>query len=381
MELTERKQLDEERERLLASERAALAEGIAAQQRFRDLVNAVEGIVWEADAQTFQFLFVSKQAERILGYPVERWLSEPTFRADHLHPDDREWAVRFCEEAVAAKRDHDFEYRIVAADGRAVWLRDLVTVVVEGDLATRLRGVMVDITERKRGEEERHAHLWFFESMDRINRAIQGTNDLEQMMSDVLEEVLSIFKCDRAWLVYPCDPEAPSWSVPMEHTRPEFPGAFAQGQVPMDPDVAGLFQAVRACSGPVRRGPGSEDPLPADVARRFGIRSLISMAVYPKGDRPYMFGLHQCSYPRDWTPEEERLFQEIGRRLSDALTSLLMFRNLRESETRLEEAQRIAHVGHWERDLETNRVHWSAETYHEIARKPSSSRYTIPALA
>jgi len=371
MDLTERTDSDEERERLLASERAALTEAVAAQQRFRDLVNSVEGIVWEADAQGFQFLFVSKQAERILGYPVERWLSEPTFWADHLHPDDRGRAVQFCEEAVADKRDHDFEYRIIAADGRVVWVRDLLTVVVQGDRATRLRGVMVDITERKRAEEERHAHLWFFESLDRINRAIQGTNDLEQMMSDVLDEVLSIFNCDRAWLVYPCDPEAPSWGVPMEHTRPKFPGAFALGRhVPMDPEVAGLFQAVRDCGGPLRFGPGSEHPLPAEAARRFGIRSQISMAVYPKGDRPYMFGLHQCSYPRAWTPEEERLFQEIGRRLSDALTSLLMFRNLRESEARLAEAQRIAHVGHWERDLETNRVTWSDETYRIFGLAP-----------
>src|SRR6266852_5371134 len=196
-DISNRKRADDERERLLASERAALAEAMAAQQRFRDLVNSVEGIVWEADAPSFQFAFVSKQAERILGYPVERWLSEPTFWSDHLHPDDRECAVRFREEALADKRDHDFEYRMIAADGRVVWVRDLVTVVVQGDRATRLRGVMVDITERKRAEEERHAHLWFFESMDRINRAIQGTNDLEQMMSDVLDEVLSIFNCDR----------------------------------------------------------------------------------------------------------------------------------------------------------------------------------------
>ena len=42
---------------------------------------------------------------------------------------------------------------MIAADGRIVWLRDLVTVVVEGDRATRLRGVMVDITKRKRAEE------------------------------------------------------------------------------------------------------------------------------------------------------------------------------------------------------------------------------------
>ena len=123
------------------------------QQRFMDMVNTVEGIVWEADAETFKFSFVNKQAEHILGYPVERWLQEPTFWKDHLHPEDRDWAVQFCANATADKRDHDFEYRMIAADGRTVWLHDLVTVVVEGDRPTRVRGVMVDVTERKRAEE------------------------------------------------------------------------------------------------------------------------------------------------------------------------------------------------------------------------------------
>jgi PAS domain S-box-containing protein len=124
--------------------------------RFRDLVNSVEGIVWEADATTFRFLFVSDQAERILGYPVERWLSEPTFWKDHLHPDDRERAVSFCERATGEHRDHDVEYRMIAADGRVVWLHDLVTVVVDGGRATQLRGVMVDITDRKHAETALH---------------------------------------------------------------------------------------------------------------------------------------------------------------------------------------------------------------------------------
>src|SRR5258707_640211 len=153
IDVTERKRADEERERLLASERAAFAESVAAQQRFRDLVNSVEGIVWEADVPSFQFLFISKQAERVLGYPVERWLSEPTFWKDHVHPDDRDWALQFCQSATTEKRDHEFEYRMIAADGSVVWLRDLVTVVVEGDRVTRLRGVMVDLTKRKQAEE------------------------------------------------------------------------------------------------------------------------------------------------------------------------------------------------------------------------------------
>jgi PAS domain-containing protein len=199
------------------------------------------------------------------------------------------------------------------------------------------------------------------------------------MMSDVLDAVLAIFACDRAWLVYPCDPAAAAWRAPMERTRPEFPGALALGlEVPVDPEVARVTQTVRAASGPVRFGPGSEHPLPTEVAKQFGIQSMIVMAAYPKVDRPYMFGVHQCSYARVWTVQEGRLFQEIGQRLADALTGLLAYRALRENERKLEEAQRVAHVGYWERDLETDRLTWSGESYRILGLR---TRERIPDLA
>jgi signal transduction histidine kinase len=66
---------------------------------------------------------------------------------------------------------------------------------------------------------------------------------------------------------------------------------------------------------------------------------MIATAVCPKVDRPYMFMLHQCSHPRVWTPREERLFHEIGRRLGDALDTLLMFHNVTESERSLERSR------------------------------------------
>ena len=162
---------------------------------------------------------------------------------------------------------------------------------------------------------------------------------------------------------------------------PEFPGAFALGlDLPVDPDIAKVFQTVRASSGPVRFGPASEHPLPAETAKRFSIQSIIAMAVYPKGDKPYMLGLHQCSYPRVWTLQEERLFQEIGRRLEDALTSLLMFRNQGESERKLEEAQSLAHVGYWERDTDTDLITWSDETYRIFGLRPQERIFNLAQL-
>jgi signal transduction histidine kinase len=87
----------------------------------------------------------------------------------------------------------------------------------------------------------------------------------------------------------------------------------------------------------VRFDPESGSPFQSSAQTdQFSIKSMIAMAVYPKVDQPYMFGLHQCSYPRVWAPHEERLFHEIGRRLADALDTLLMFRNLRESQSKLE---------------------------------------------
>ena len=135
-----------EEERLHAARRAS-------EQRFRDLVQGLDAIVWEADAHTLRFTFVSQRAEGLLGYPPEHWLRAPDFFAQRLHGEDRERALEVCRAAVAAGADHEFEYRSVAADGRVVWLRDLVHVLLDSQGRPRqLRGLTVDLTERKRAE-------------------------------------------------------------------------------------------------------------------------------------------------------------------------------------------------------------------------------------
>ena len=138
----------------ITTRKHAEAELLRSREWLDSLVHSVDGIVWESDAETFQFTFVSQRAERLLGYPVERWLSEPTFWRDHLHPDDRDRAVALCTEAAADARDHELEYRMIAADGGVFWLRDIVTVVVEDGRPAKLRGLMVDITRQVQLEEQ-----------------------------------------------------------------------------------------------------------------------------------------------------------------------------------------------------------------------------------
>jgi GAF domain len=107
----------------------------------------------------------------------------------------------------------------------------------------------------------------------------------------------------------------------MERTRYGYVGAFGLGvDIPNEPGAPSIFRTVLASNGPVRFDPESDYALPSSPStERFSIKSMIAMAVYPKVDKPYMFGLHQCSYPRVWTPHEERLFHEIGRRAGHAV--------------------------------------------------------------
>src|SRR3989338_7807421 len=137
--------------------RAIKAEETARESSEKDemLINSVDSIVWEANPATFQFTFVSNQAGRLLGYPVGQWLSEPAFWKDHLHPDDRDQAVSYCMTSTAEGRSHEFEYRMIAADGRFVWLRYIVSVISTNNQVVKLYGLLIDITEYKKAEEAR----------------------------------------------------------------------------------------------------------------------------------------------------------------------------------------------------------------------------------
>ena len=142
-------------------------------EKLLSLINSLGGIVWEAEPETLQFLFVSEEAERILGYPARTWLEEPDFWVRHTHPDDVERCASLYRVASDRGEDHELEYRMIAADGRIVWLRDIVSVCKSEDGRTRLVGLAVDITNQKR-EEVSQQELAEATRMDAIGRLAGG---------------------------------------------------------------------------------------------------------------------------------------------------------------------------------------------------------------
>lgn len=323
------------------------------------IIETVPDCIFLKDTQGRMVLCNSATA-RLLGKPLEHILGKdsPSLIPPKAAKEIMEYDNRILKTGVP----ETFEETLFISDVAHCFLTTKDVFRDSQGKVKGLIGIARDITERKRAEEERIAHLHFFESMEKVNHAIQGTDDLEKMMGDVLDATLSIFDCDRAWLVYPCDPDAETWCVPMERTRKEFPGAFALGvKVPVDEEVVKIFQTMLSSDYTIKFGPQGDCPIPQVSVERFSVKSQIAMVIHPKVDKPYMFGLHQCSYPRVWTPDEDKLFQAIGWRLADALGSLLMFRNLLESERLLSEAQHLASIGSFTHNLVTGEMTQTAQ--------------------
>ena len=155
-----------------AQSRRIQAEPRRSLEQYEHLVASIDAVVWEADAATLRFAFVSAAAERLLGYPCSHWLDQPDFWQEHIHPDDRAWALQLCRGFALEGQDHEFEYRMVAADGRPVWLHNIVTVVTQAQGPPILRGVMVDITGRKQKEDELRS------AEERFRRFVENLGDV-----------------------------------------------------------------------------------------------------------------------------------------------------------------------------------------------------------
>ncbi|WP_448562853.1 PAS domain S-box protein [Trichothermofontia sp.] len=135
-----------------------------AQQRYEDLLHSLDGIVWEFDLASQRFTFVSQRLEKILGYTPEQWLANANLWQNSIHPDDREAALHTCFSRSRTENDFHIEYRMITATGQVVWLQDWVSVVRSQQQPVKLRGVLVDISDRKQVE----AHLQTSEAQIRL---------------------------------------------------------------------------------------------------------------------------------------------------------------------------------------------------------------------
>jgi len=193
-----------------------------------------------------------------------------------------------------------------------------------------------NITTRKQVEAEKQSHIRTLESLQKISDAINIPDSPDRAMNEVISTVREIFASDRAWLLYPCDPETDFWEVPVEATLPEYPGALAlKKKIPLAPESAQVFSDALASKHPVVYCPMVTGDKRVDA---FAVRSQMVMAIRPKHGKPWLLGLHQCSYEREWTDGDRELLGLIGVRIADLLSSIYQDRALRNLSSAMEQA-------------------------------------------
>jgi len=290
----------------------------------------------------------SDETYRILGVTRE---TRPTLELvfDRVHPDDRERLEELRDSAAQRGMNLDVEHRILLPDGEIRHVHVVAHAGRDGLDNLEYIGVVTDITERKRAEEEREtlsrrveeSKAWL-EEAQRVAHVGHWVWDLETNRVIWSDEIYRIFGL-----------------VPQEG-----PVDLAMVRDMIHPDDRdAVFQTAE---GAIRSGSR------ADCEHRLFRPNGEMRVVHSLGDlkkdstgRPYqMFGTTQDITDRKRIEEERQALSH----------------DLQEREARLEKAERVAHVGYWEWDLDTNANIWSAETYRIYGLTPQKGPIDLAAI-
>ncbi|MCP4553177.1 MAG: PAS domain S-box protein, partial [Bacteroidetes bacterium] len=180
-----------------------------------------------------------------------------------------------------------------------------------------------DITQRKQMEFNNICY-------DKINKKIINSETIEQMLDGILDTMLDVFGCDRAYILFPCNPDAKLYSILFIKCQPKW--VVEQGyQTEITKEISDILKKVRASENPIIYDPGSQNKIRPYLREKLSVKSQIVMPAFPNTGDAWEIGMHQCSHERLWTKPEARLFNGICQRITDGLSNMLLFRELKQT--------------------------------------------------
>jgi PAS domain S-box-containing protein len=153
---------------------------VASRQKHYNLIQSIDGIVWEYDLATERFSFVSDRAKATLGYPISDWLSQANFWQNCLHLDDLNLALNTRNKAINDHHSCELEYRMITADGQIVWIYDVFTPVYDDGCLVAMNGLFINISARKKAEIE------LYQTNNRLKLAIGELQQATRLKDDFL---------------------------------------------------------------------------------------------------------------------------------------------------------------------------------------------------
>ena len=304
-------------------------------QRLRNLVADVPGVVWEAwgdpEADSQRINFVSDHVEKMLGYSVDEWLRTPNFWLSIVHAEDRERAAAEAHAIFESRVGGVSRFRWLHKDGHAVPVESQSSVILDerGEPAG-MRGVTMDITERKAAEER----LRFVAEASRVlASSLDYETTLERLAS------LSVAALADYCLIDLTDADGGVRRVAVSHADPsrqtlverlrEYPPDAEQG--------VGVAKVLR--TGETVSVPEVDDEVIASMTRNeehatllreLGLKSFVTVPLTARGRTIGALTFASTRKPRDYTDDDVSYAQEIASRAALAIENARLYKRAQE---------------------------------------------------
>jgi PAS domain S-box-containing protein len=324
-------------------------------ERLDNILAHVPGVVWEAwgmpDSSTQRIDFVSDYVETMLGYSVEEWISTPNFWLTIVHPNDKEWIARDAAENFLAGQSYTRQFRWMAKDRRTVWVDSQATIICdEAGHPIGMRGINIDITERKRLEDERtklaaelaseKARLQhIFDNSPSFIVSLRGPDYVFETVNPAYYKLVG---------------QRNLIGLPAREALPEL----------VDQGFLELLNQVYTTGEPftaremAARLKSSESKTEEEVYLNFIYMPMREADGAISGILSYGVDVTEQVLSRMKVQESVREQMELAAQLETERARLLS-------------AQSVAKVGSWETDLVTQKINWSAETFRIFETDPN----------
>ncbi|MBK0379057.1 PAS domain-containing protein [Mucilaginibacter segetis] len=349
--------------------KATEQELIDSRNKFQSLIQTVEGIVWEADAQTFEFTFVSDNVQSILGYTPQQWLSHADFWQKHIYPPDLDSAVDYCHVQTKKCLNHTFDYRMLKANGEIAWIKDIVSIITENGKPKLLRGLMVDITEAKHLTELDHLEKTVLE----LNA--QKHASIDEVLAIYLHGIESLFPQMQCSILKVKNNHVYNWASP---SLPEVYTASING-LKIGPNTGSCGTAA-FLKEPVIVSSIANDTRWAEYRHLALPHNLLACWSYPiinvVGEVIAVLGFY---YHEEKSPQEAELkvIERSGIILKVILENRINSDIIKEHALLMKQGQELANFGNWQWDIVNNVVNWSDALYSIYGLDQSSFKATF----
>jgi PAS domain S-box-containing protein len=297
---------------------AALSES---ESRLNSILNSLKDVVWSVSASTFEVLYLNPATESVYQRPRQDFFDNPQVWFDSIHPEDRDRAFEY-NRKVIAEGSGDIEYRILRPDGEVRWVRDKSRVIYdETGKAVRIDGLASDITEGKQAEQ----------AQAMLTTIIEATPDLVGT-ADAQGNVLYMNKAGRRMLGIGENEDLSTTQISEFHRKSAAELIVSEGL------PAAIKDGVWSSETAFEYRNSKEIPVSQVIMSHKGENGQVEFF---------------STIARDITPAKQA--EEA----------------LRQSEARLAEAQKVAHVGSWEFDLATGEIAWSEELFRVWGMEPN----------